>query len=71
MAIKVLLRARGEGGVWREDDTTEEIAILPQADEDAPPIIRKPGREKPPSGAVEESQRRPRKKKPGAETWDF
>jgi GTP-binding protein len=70
VAIKILLRARGEG-VWREDDTTEEMAVLPQADEDAPPIIRKPDREKPPSESAEEAPRRRRKKKPGAETWDF
>jgi GTPase len=69
VAIKVLLRARGEGGAWREDDTTEEMAVLPQVDEDAPPIIRKPGRERPP--AEREDARRPRRRKPGAETWDF
>jgi GTP-binding protein len=71
VAIKILLRARGEGGVWRADDTTEEMATLPQAAEDAPPIIRKPSREKPASDSVEETRLRPRKKKPGADTWDF
>jgi len=69
VAIKVLLRARGEGGAWREDDTTEEMAILPQIDEDAPPIIRKPGREQ--SERTDDEPRRPRKRNPGAETWDF
>jgi GTP-binding protein len=71
VAIKILLRARGEGGVWRADDSTEEMATLPRATDDAPPIIRKPGREKPASGPAEDSQHRSRKKKPGADTWDF
>jgi GTP-binding protein len=72
VAIKLLLRARGEGGAWREDDTTEEMTALPQADEDAPPIIRKSGRELPPDEAGDSSQpRKSRRRKPGAETWDF
>jgi GTP-binding protein len=71
VALKVLLRARGEGGAWREDDTTEEMAVLPRADEDAPPIIRKPGHAGPPGDEAQEPPRSRRKKKPGAETWDF
>jgi GTP-binding protein len=72
VAIKVLLRARGEGGVWREDDTTEEMTALPDAGDDLPPIIRKPSA-KPSSADLEapEEPQKPRKKKPGAETWDF
>jgi GTP-binding protein len=70
--IKVLLRARSEGGGWREDDTTEEMAPLPPADEDAPPIIRKSSRTHPPNDPDDLAQsRKPHRKKPGAETWDF
>ncbi len=70
--IKVLLRARSEGGGWREDDTTEEMAPLPPADEDAPPIIRKSSRTHPPNNPDDLAQsRKPHRKKPGAETWDF
>jgi GTP-binding protein len=67
VAIKLLLRAKSEGGTWRTDETTEEMPALAEDDQDTPPIVRKPRELE--RRAPEEP--RPRKRKPGAETWDF
>ena len=80
VAIKVVLRAKGEGGSRRVEEA-EELEALPEADEDLPPIVRKSGKQKPPREVSEEQDThateppptpklRPRKK-PGTETWDF
>jgi GTP-binding protein len=73
VAIKVVLRARGEGGVWRQDETTEEMAALPEVEDEISPIVRKRGRQRPADDqpAGEERPPKKRKKKPGADTWDF
>ena len=75
VAIKLVLRARNEGGGWRQDETTEEMEALPKADEDMPPIVRKRGRiqenDEPIDSEPEPPRLKKRKKKPGADTWDF
>jgi GTP-binding protein len=76
VAIKVVLRARNEGGGWRQDETTEEMEALPKPDEDMPPIIRKRGRvqhddDEPIESPPDVPKPKKRKKKPGADTWDF
>jgi GTP-binding protein len=80
VAIKVLLRAKGEGGSRRDDEAEEELPLAADIDEDMPPIVRKPGKVSP-ANEPEEPDSRPAeppptpklrpKKKPGAETWDF
>jgi GTPase len=79
VAVKVVLRAKGEGS-RREDDTTDEVPMLPESDEEMPPIVRKPGKQKTPEEPDEQDAHpseppptpklRP-KQKPGSETWDF
>ncbi|MDY3556498.1 ribosome biogenesis GTPase Der [Gemmata sp. JC717] len=70
VAIKVVLRAKGEGGRRAADE--EPVAEMSDADEEVP-IVRAP-RPAPPE-PVEESEPepapRPRKKSRGSETWDF
>jgi GTP-binding protein len=79
VAIKVVLRAKGEGPRRGEDDTTEEMVALSDADEEMP-IVRKSGKPRPPEEPEDPDSHpaeppptpklRP-KKKPGSETWDF
>jgi GTP-binding protein len=68
VAIKIILRAKGEGAGPRPDETTEEMQALPEEDE--VPIVRKFTKRQPPEEPPAEPK--PRKRKPGgAETWDF
>jgi GTP-binding protein len=76
VAINLMLRAKGEGGPRRPDDVPE----MPEEDADADdmPIVRKSAPRKPrevehrdEEGPPIPVQPKPRKKKPGAETWDF
>ncbi|MFM8275299.1 MAG: ribosome biogenesis GTPase Der [Gemmata sp.] len=71
VALKVVLRAKGEGPRrGPEDDAAEEVS---EADDEAP-IVRAPKRSAaPPPPEPEEGERdqRPRKKPRGSETWDF
>jgi len=68
VAIKLVLRAKGEGtGPRRDDDIPEAIALL-TGDEELP-IVRKPRR----TATITEAAPKPRsKRKPaGSETWDL
>lgn len=71
VAIKVVLRAKGEGSRRAADD--EPVAEMNDADEETP-IVRAP-RPAPEPEPVEQSEPeaapRPRKKPRGSETWDF
>lgn len=80
VAIKVVLRAKGEGGSRRDDETSEEVLALPEGDEDVPPIVRKPDTLTASTDLMEDADESPPekpttkprpKKKPGSETWDF
>ncbi|HEY1187784.1 MAG TPA: ribosome biogenesis GTPase Der [Gemmata sp.] len=70
VAIKVVLRAKGEG-IRRaaEDESVEEVS---EADEEVP-VVRAPRRAPVPEPAEvpEEEAPRPKKKPRGSETWDF
>jgi GTP-binding protein len=68
VAIKVVLRAKGEGRGRSPEEPVEES----DADEEVP-IVRWPKRApKPePEPVAEEPEPRPRKKPRGSETWDF
>ncbi len=70
VALKVVLRAKGEGKS-REPDT-EEIEV-PPADEsdDGTEIYRAAKDQAPAPPPAEEPDQRPRKKPRGSETWDF
>jgi len=74
VSIKLMLRAKGEGGPRRADDIPENLPEDADADE-MPPIVRKAGpRVREPDyedGPPVPVQPKPRKKKPGVETWDF
>jgi len=63
VAIKILLRSKSDSS-WRAEESTTEVNMLSD-DSEAPPIFRwpRPGEPQP--------EHRPRKRKPGAETWDF
>ena len=70
VAIKVVLRAKGEG----PRRGTEDEADAPLADEadDETPIVRAPKVRTPPAPPeMDEPDQRPRKKPRGSETWDF
>ncbi|MBP3957907.1 ribosome biogenesis GTPase Der [Gemmata sp. G18] len=69
VAIKIVLRAKGEG--MRRGPGDEPVEEIPDADEEAP-IVRAPRRAPAPE-PVEESEpdQRSRKKPRGSETWDF
>ncbi|HJZ53896.1 MAG TPA: ribosome biogenesis GTPase Der, partial [Gemmataceae bacterium] len=72
VAIKLVLRAKSEGGTWRTDETTEEMPALREEDDEAPPILRKHRQPHPEGDEDAEEPPRPRpRRKPGAETWDF
>jgi GTP-binding protein len=81
VAIKVVLRSKGEsGGRPTSDDAIEAIAEEPAGDEEAPPIVRSTPRRRPEpaeSNASDEAlepplpKKRPKKKPGGSETWDF
>jgi GTP-binding protein len=69
VAIKVVLRAKGEGSARRLDEPLDAVADA--GDEDAP-IVRAPKPRQPaPPEPPEEPDTRPRKKPRGSETWDF
>ncbi len=64
VAIKMVLRAKGEGPGPRRDDELPEVTATEGSEE--MPILRKPTATEPPA------EPKPRKRKPGAaETWDF
>jgi GTP-binding protein len=63
VAIKVVLRAKGEGAGPRQEEPPEQ-PVVEDASEEIP-ILRKPGTLEPPA------ESKPRKRKPGSETWDF
>ncbi|QJW97785.1 ribosome biogenesis GTPase Der [Frigoriglobus tundricola] len=73
VAIKVVLRAKGEGGRRAPDE--EPIDGVPVDDGgDEAPIVRAPRRQPlpaPPPPVVTDPEPRPRKKPRGSETWDF
>jgi GTP-binding protein len=71
VAIKVVLRAKGEGGGRRSEEEPAAAAGDESADE--APIVRAPKpRPRPaPPAEPEEPDQRPRKKPRGSETWDF
>jgi len=74
VSIKLMLRAKGEGGPRRADDIPENLPEDADTDE-MPPIVRKSGpRVREPDyedGPPVPVQPKHRKKKPGVETWDF
>jgi GTPase len=69
VAIKIVLRAKGEGPGPRRDDETPDEVVTEEGDEELP-IVRKPKKVEVIAAPQPEAPRRPRKK-PGAETWDF
>jgi GTP-binding protein len=71
VAIKVVLRAKGEGGGRRPDE--EPVAVETDEGDDETPIVRAPKPRQEPRPAEDESEpdQRPRKKPRGSETWDF
>ena len=71
VAIKVVLRAKGEGG--RRGPEEEELAEGVMADDgEEAPIVRAPRSRPQPEPEVEnEPDQRPRRKPRGSETWDF
>ncbi|WP_439622706.1 ribosome biogenesis GTPase Der [Gemmata sp.] len=78
VAINLMLRAKGEGGGRRTStDDAPDAAAEDTDGDDAPPIVRKAPAPRPPRVVVEHADAdgpaapRPRKKKPGVETWDF
>jgi GTP-binding protein len=71
VAIKVVLRAKGEGKS-REPDTEVVPALASEEVEDEAPILRGPKlRPQPAPPEPDEPDQRPRKKPRGSETWDF
>jgi len=75
VAIKVVLRAKGEGGgSRREDEEAPEEPTLNEGSGEMPPIVRKTPPSRPPAAEeppAETPKPRKRKPKPDAETWDF
>ena len=72
VAIKVVLRAKGEGGRRGPDDDAIDGASAETDDET--PIVRAPKRQpqpEPPADDENERDQRPRKSPRGSETWDF
>jgi GTP-binding protein len=67
VAIKVVLRAKGESAGPRRDDAIPDELMVEEGDGEAPPIVRKVARQPEPPPAPP----KPRKRKPGAETWEF
>jgi GTPase len=72
VAIKVVLRAKGEGIRRGFEDEPLDGAMAGDDDEETP-IVRSPRRLSQPEPPVveEPEQPRPRKKPRGSETWDF
>jgi len=72
VAIKVVLRAKGEG-IGRKPDAEEPDTEMPDESDDGAEIVRAPKARPQPAVQEEEPAPRPRKKpKPqGSETWDF
>ncbi|MBM3979543.1 MAG: ribosome biogenesis GTPase Der [Planctomycetes bacterium] len=69
VAIKVVLRAKGEGPARRPDEPDD--AVPDEGDDDAP-IVRAPKPRQPAQPEpADEPDPRPRKKPRGSETWDF
>lgn len=71
VAIKIVLRAKGEGGP-RKPDEGDAAPITDDGDDDSP-VVRAPRRapQPEPPEPAEEPDTRPRKKPRGSETWDF
>jgi GTP-binding protein len=82
VAIKVVLRSKGEGGSQSSDELPDEtLAASLATDEEAPPIVRASKRRKqlkaevmkpdlPPNADPAPPKKRP-KKKPTTDTWEF
>jgi GTP-binding protein len=70
VALKILLRARGEGSPRPSAEEPAEDAA-PGGDEEAPILRVHKTRPEPSEPDVSESDPRPRKKPRGSETWDF
>jgi GTP-binding protein len=73
VAIKVVLRAKGEGKSRAPDTDVIDVPNLTEVDDEAP-ILRSP--KAPPARPIEdeddsEPDQRPRKRPRGSETWDF
>ena len=74
VAIRVLLRARGEGGGPRPAAEPVEEVLVEEGDGDSPPIVRKepkPRSAPPPANEAAAPKPRKRKPRPDADTWDF
>ncbi len=74
VAIKIVLRAKGEAGSRRADEAPDDASMSDESESDPPEILRKPA--KPPvveadADAASPTRPKPRKRKPGSETWDF
>jgi GTP-binding protein len=65
VAVKVVLRAKGESAGPRRDDAIPDELLAEEGDGESPPIVRKAAK-LPPAEPP-----KPRKRKPGAETWEF
>jgi GTPase len=68
VAIKVVLRAKGESAGPRRDDVIPEELLVEEGDGEAPPIVRKVAKSPEPPAPPKPRKRKP---KPGAETWEF
>jgi GTP-binding protein len=76
VAIRVVLRAKGEGpGPRRDDAVPDEELMVEEGDGESPPIVHKIAKRRAAPVAEAPSAPKPRKRKPrpkpGAETWDF
>jgi GTP-binding protein len=75
VAIKVVLRAKGEGGRRTPEEEPAEPLPVGADDDDSPPIVRAPRQsvgQPQPVEDEEPDQRPPRpRKRKGSETWDF
>ena len=72
VAIKVVLRAKGEGAA-RKPEADETVVGLPDENDASAEIFRGPQEHQalPPPAPEEETEQRPKKKPRGSETWDF
>lgn len=74
VAIKVVLRAKGEGTRRGFEGDEPADGVMADDGDDEAPIVRAPRRQPQPAPeppVIEEPAPRPRKKPRGSETWDF
>ena len=70
VAIKIVLRAKGESGGRKPGE--EPVEPVADDGDDDTPVVRAPRRQQPvPPEPADEPDQRPRKKPRGSETWDF